>query len=209
MAGSDSQSQENADPGNSNRTLTYSASLMAFFEDPDSGYNPRAAYFSQVSSYVTTYIGGSTYLDSYEQKTKAQMISAMQCAPIVFVHSHGAAGCITIGTASPNRIYSFDFSSNDLANQRCVVLLTCKGGYPVSAPSYNMVQTMVNCGATCAVGFTTDISVANSNTFAIGFAKQTLMYHKTVALAINTMQLAGDPISGYAVISGTASTLLY
>lgn len=201
--------QEDSDYKQYNIRTSYDTRLMAYFENPDSGINYRASYFGTVASYVNTYRGGTVCFDSYEEKTIAQMISALQSATIVFVHSHGTSGCITIGPTASTYIHNYDLNSVNLSNILCIVLLTCNGGAYVYPPSYNMVQTMTNRGASCAVGFINTITVVGSNTYAQEFAYQTMSGLRSVSDAVSYLSShSTSGIAQYASVSGAGSTML-
>lgn len=196
-------------PEKAQNSPDFDTRMMAYFVNPESGVNDRAAYFGQVAANVSTYRGATAQPDSYEWKTKAEMKAAIQSAYIVFIHSHGASGCITIGPSASTYIYNYDFATENLGQQLCIILLTCNGGSYVAPPSSNMVQAMVNAGATCVVGFSNTISVQNSNDFAKKFSAYTMSGFGSVAGSINYMATYGlSPIAQYAVVGGTGSTWL-
>lgn len=192
-------------------TATYDTTLMAYQEHnqdmPSAQYNQRANYFSEVAELVRQYRNATSRNVNYVELTKQQMINELSSTEICFIHSHGAAGMIQIGPDS--FIYTYDLDSADLSDLKCVLLLVCKSGAPVTS-STNLVQTMVNRGASSAVGFSTNISVTDSNLFAVRFAQLTMRNGDTVLQAINNMSTVDmdDDLPSLAVIHGNSSTTL-
>ncbi len=190
----------------------YDTNLVAFNDgDPDyPAMNPRAAYFTDVAYYVTNYRNGTYSTQSNYYFTKCQIISLMQNCSIFFIHTHGSAGSIQISQDYPQLLYNYDLTSYSFSNLLCAVLLSCKGGKYIPSTT-SMVQTIVNCGATCSVGFDVDISIDDGNLFAKRFAQNTMHYCYTVYNAVHYMSMANmtnSSLYNNTVIAGDSSTTL-
>ena len=195
-------------------TTTYDTTLMAFqtenLEIPAAAYNPRANYFTSVGNTVLTYRGAIARKVNYQQISKADLIYEMQSTTIFFIHTHGAAGALYISQSSPYYLSTIDLASVSLSNLKCAVLLACKCGMTVPT-STNMVQTIVNRGAKCALGFTTDVTCIDCNLFAERFAYKAMYSSLNVTQAKNAISTTGmtDNMQALCVIGGNGSTTIY
>ncbi len=108
----------------------------------------------------------------------------------MFFHSHGAAGSIQISLDYPYYLYNYDLNNVSLSDLRCAVLLSCKSGKYVPSTT-SMVQTLVNRGAECVVGFNDNITVDYGNLFAERLAYNTMYFWYTVEDAIDNMSISG------------------
>ena len=194
-------------------TALYDTTLIAVdvtYDEDFPAANPRAGYFSAVRNSVYISHGTLTNDKSNHIFTKAQIIGFLQSSNILFLHSHGSAGSIQISINNPMLLYNYDLSSVSLSNLQCVVFLSCKSGKYVPSTT-SMVQTMVNRGATCAVGFDVDISVDDANRFATRFAERTMEYGYNVNDAVIYMSMynMNDPyLNTETVIGGNSSIAL-
>ena len=163
-----------------------------------------------MSAYAHTYRGNSAHFENDNDFTKQRVINLLQNSIVFFAHTHGSEDSIQISLTSPSYLYTSDLNNVSLTYLYCVVLLSCKGGKTINGYTDNMIQTLVNRGTTCAVGFNNDITTNDANSFAIQFAGMTMQYANTVAYAINNMdvsQMTND-MSQLAVIEGNSSITL-
>jgi hypothetical protein len=189
----------------------YDTTLLAINENNV----PRNEYFDDVESYVSDYRDASAFSLFYLSQNVKSISSYLQGSTLFFVHTHGNQTGFKI--APSTYITMSDLTSTDLGNLDFALLLTCNtgdGGYSSTRVAnnnpINIVEQLIVCGATTAVGFDDVTYVSDCNSFAVSFSYRTMALGLTVNNAIRNMDCSSyySDMSQTAVIGGNSGLYL-